>query len=438
MLGFSDHQKGPTHHHLKNVQTNLTILKKLFHKQHTPIPRPVMPPTKTHSITSNLLTPTNSAPDAAAATDSKPGATSLPLSPNQTTTTLSNNKRIKPLYDGLSCEDKAKVAVIYFSQNNPHARMYELQSILGYGSNGVVIGAVDEYGFDVAVKIIYKTYAGVSLTNAREIEALKYLAGQMDGGGDEVLLKVVADFQDELHYYLVTEKFGFAWMDAGSSPNLSFLDARGKKCSIPFSSGCSDLWGWAYFHRLHMHRTSGSTLLPLNPVKRIMRHVAVGLRFIHKRAFYHGDLKLENILVAESTAAATQFIKIADYGRCRPVHHGIQTYGTFEVSAPELLHDSPFDPSTLDGRACDVFALGMMLYCLLSARGELPPACRLLKSRTIGLEFLMERYAHCGFPVGDVDGLDEAGVALMEGMLRVDVGRRFTVEEVLAHPYLNC
>ncbi|TPX69169.1 hypothetical protein CcCBS67573_g06949 [Chytriomyces confervae] len=412
-----------------------------------------MPPTKTHSITSNLLTPTNSASDAAAAaTDNKPGATSHPPTTTTTTTThqatatLSKNKR-KPLYDGLSCEDKAKIAVIYFSQNNPHARTYELKSILGYGSNGVVIGAVDEYGFDVAVKIIYKTYAGVSLTNAREIEALKYLASQTDdhaaaaaGGDDAVLLKFVADFQDDLHYYLVTEKFGFAWMEdaAGTLQNLSFMDAKGTKCSIPFSSGCSDMWGWAYFHRLHMHRSSGTTLLPLNPVKRIMRHVAVGLQFIHKHAFYHGDLKLENILVADSNTPATQFIKIADFGRCRPVHHGIQTYGTFEVSAPELLHDSPFDPNTLDGRACDVFALGMMLYCLLSARGELPPACRLLKSRTIGYEFLMDRYAHTGFPVGDVDGLDAEGVALLEGMLRVDVARRFTVEEVLAHPYLNC
>ncbi|KAI8833655.1 kinase-like domain-containing protein [Chytriomyces cf. hyalinus JEL632] len=407
-----------------------------------------MPPTKIHSITSNLLTPTNSASDSAAATatDNKPGATSHP--PTTTTTThdqataapLSKNKR-KPLYDGLSCEDKAKIAVIYFSQNNPNAHMYELKSILGYGSNGVVIGAVDEYGFDVAVKIIYKTYAGVSLTNAREIEALKYLAGQTgsDAGCDGVLLKFVADFQDDLHYYLVTEKFGFAWMDAaGSLQKLSFVDAKGQRCSIPFSSGCSDMWGWAYFHRLHVHRSSGTTLLPLNPVKRIIRHVAIGLQFIHKHGFYHGDLKLENILVADSNTPATHFIKIADFGRCRPVHHGIQTYGTFEVSAPELLHDSPFDPNTLDGRACDVFALGMMLYCLLSARGELPPACRLLKSRSIGYEFLMDRYAQTGFPVGDVDGLDAEGVALLEGMLRVDVARRFTVEEVLAHAYLNC
>ncbi|KAI8616690.1 kinase-like domain-containing protein [Chytriomyces sp. MP71] len=380
-------------------------------------------------IRSLLTSPTNSASDSEAQATAKHSAAT---SATQQHSRLSRKQLL--LYHGFTSEEKAKSAILHFVRSCPNASKFKPLSVLGFGSNGVVLSVLDQSSQELALKIIYKAREGHdSEPTLAEVENLKQISSQ---DSSNIILKHVLDFQDSCHWYLVTEKFGYNWL--GLEPSLvleplRFSNSQGKEFELPFSAGCCDLWGWSYIHRSHSYRTNGTTILPLEPIKAIIRQAAKSLMILHRHGFYHGDIKLENILV-ESTREGG--IKLADYGRSKHASFGIRSYGTLDVSAPELLFDAPYLVEDLDGRACDVFALGMVMFSLLGERGELPEVVRLIKAKKIGYEFLVRNFGS-RFPINDIVDLEEGGLDLLESMLRIDSSHRLTIEETLAHPFLT-
>ncbi|KAI8611210.1 kinase-like domain-containing protein [Chytriomyces sp. MP71] len=353
----------------------------------------------------------------------------------------------KYLYANLESEEKARIAVINAAIQSPEKFLsaYKLHRVIGFGSNGVVASAQDFQGRAVAVKVIYKERVSHAPTAVPpEVEVLSHLSEE---GHSDNLLQFVEHWQDSHHHYLVTELFGADWSQAAPANPSDTLrplvfktsyKARITIHNLPFSAGSSDLWSWAWAHRAHVQRTEGHSLLPLQPVKDVVRQVAQGLQFLHQRGFYHGDVKVENILVQDT--AHEGGVKLADFGHANHASMGIRQYGTAELSAPEFLADSPFRHHvTVDGRAADVFALGMVLYMLLSEQGTLPSSVyALMGSQATGWEHLLhvEGGEYPLDSLADVDSRD-AVWSLLRGMVRVDPGQRLTVEQVLSHPWFS-
>ena len=99
--------------------------------------------------------------------------------------------------------------------------------------------------------------------------------------------------------------------------------------------------------------------------------IAEGLNYLHyhnpKRAYIHGDLKLQNILLSENLV-----VKIADFGAVSILQATGCSVGTFDItpskqhtwlySAPEFLNN----PEIKRTRAMDVYSYGMLCYEIIT------------------------------------------------------------------------
>ncbi|KAJ3118265.1 hypothetical protein HK100_000638 [Physocladia obscura] len=375
------------------------------------------------------------------------------------------------LYDGFLMEDKARIAVMHAFSMSPVQLLteYAVKRVIGFGSNGVVLAAIDNKTLaQVAIKIIYKDYASLpQLSAPSEIQVLKHLSslsGTTSFSEQESnILKYIDDWQDQHHFYLVTELFGSDWLQSSkhsttesippikfivshtaSSPKTTFTTAptASIKITLPMSTGSSDLWAWAHAHRAHVWESSNYThsMLPLHPIKHIIKRVALAIAKVHSLGFYHGDIKLENILVKSTSSsskntASGPAVRLADFGHAKYVSFGFSRYGTQQFAPPEVLADSPYREN-LDGRAADVFALGMLMYVLLHGVGELPSTVYAVLEGRVGYRDLVREDG--GFyPFGSLDEVDGDGQALLDGMCMVDPEQRMDIQQVLAHSWLS-
>jgi len=86
-----------------------------------------------------------------------------------------------------------------------------------------------------------------------------------------------------------------------------------------------------------------------------------GLQHIHDNNYAHLDLKLENIYFDQNYT-----LKIADFDLARQMgskDFNPRRIGSANYMAPEILEDKPFN-----GAKVDIFALGVLLFCLYSSK----------------------------------------------------------------------
>ena len=153
--------------------------------------------------------------------------------------------------------------------------------------------------------------------------------------------------------------------------------------------------------------------------KIIFKQIIKGLQFIHKKKIVHRDIKLDNVLID-----LTNTVKICDFGVSRILQPGDVMYehcGTPAYIAPEIFKDEGYE-----GFACDVWSAGVTLYYMLA--GVQP-------FKASKIEDLKEIILKGKFdPIEDVS--KEAN-DLIKGMLQLNPNKRFTVEQVLKHPWLK-
>jgi serine/threonine-protein kinase 11 len=171
----------------------------------------------------------------------------------------------------------------------------------------------------------------------------------------------------------------------------------------------------------HRHR------LPQSTAMSIIRQIAEPLKSLHDAGYVHQDIKPSNILLTKTGRAI-----LADFGTGHSFLSAAVVVGTPAYQAPEALDDSYGDESEREldpdsgPQKEDVWALGITLYQMLFL--ELPFAGANL------FEIVHEINTK---PLRIPEGTDPLLVNLLNGMINVDPAKRFSIEQVLAHPLIR-
>jgi hypothetical protein len=170
--------------------------------------------------------------------------------------------------------------------------------------------------------------------------------------------------------------------------------------------------------------------IPVAEAVELFRDVAIGLVHAHGKGVLHCDLKPANILLDQD-----QKPRLADFGQSRLSHEQAPALGTLFYMAPEQA-DLKAQP---DAR-WDVYALGALLYCMLTGS---PPhrtaeaAEQLEKAEDLDqrLAFYRRLIRHSPPPTAhrQIAGVDRVLAEIVDRCLAVDPARRYpNVQAVLA------
>ncbi|KAJ3191833.1 hypothetical protein HK101_007359 [Irineochytrium annulatum] len=370
-------------------------------------------------------------------------------------------------------ERRARAAVRHALRNCRHMDDYSVTAIVGFGSNGVVLSAIDHSHHShrrraVAVKIIYKTFSNASSSHPsglpNEIAILDAISQSCPHPN---ILSHLNSWSDDRNHYLVTELHGVNphpipftdTEDDDACRPLDFVNPRrGRTEHIPVSVGSSDLWSWSLIQSQRPTTTGADFHLPhvayaLNPpplasCRLIFAQLASALRHLHAAGVAHGDIKEENVLISTLNGGAdAPEVKLADFGHADAptIAHPdalarIRKYGTQEMTPPELLvnlasrNGARGYVETADPFPADVFAAGLVLYSLLHGPGCLPAAVH----ETVREGKPLKVASGGMYPLGQLRGdLDKEGLDLLRKMTAVDAKKRATMEEVVAHPWVK-
>jgi serine/threonine protein kinase len=102
-----------------------------------------------------------------------------------------------------------------------------------------------------------------------------------------------------------------------------------------------------------------------------------GLEHIHAEGWFHGDLKLDNLLLSD-----TGSLKISDFGLSSAdtkVLHGV--VGTPAYMAPEITEDKVYA-----GSQVDLYAASIIIYILVTGR----PPFNSAKSSDFHFKFIVD------------------------------------------------
>jgi len=299
---------------------------------------------------------------------------------------------------------------------------FEFSSILGYGSNGVVLGAKRRSdNLEVAIKYIYKT---PSSKICEEVNILKEVSPHPS------IIRYIDSFEDNNCIYLVTEKSGSSWVPSEDSNQILTCESSNTGNIVLYSTTCNTSSLFDYIEL--------NGCVPPPEQKRMFKAIAEAVYALHSRNIVHGDIKEENILIDSHHNP-----KLCDFGHARhignntPPHFAV--YGTLELSAPELMPNLNV-PAHLtkshvvkryNGMAQDIWALGLVLYTM--THGELP----LNHSKIISKEIDLTSNKYKEYPCTYNCNLSKDCIHLIKRMLTVDMKKRATIKEIINHPWLK-
>ena len=166
----------------------------------------------------------------------------------------------------------------------------------------------------------------------------------------------------------------------------------------------------------------------------IIKQIAKAVAFLHNMNMAHRDLKLENFMLQSESINST--LKLTDFG-CAGygTSRNMSQYrcGTLYYFPPEVLLSKEYDKS------CDMWALGVVLYSLLSgcypfyaSSGAESSAAALspsVESRIVNGTF--------SFPSPEWSHISHLAKDLIRQLFATDPKKRLTVEGLLEHPWVR-
>ncbi|PIA13002.1 kinase-like protein, partial [Coemansia reversa NRRL 1564] len=197
----------------------------------------------------------------------------------------------------------------------------------------------------------------------------------------------------------------------------SFEDGRFVYLVMEYCAG-GDLWRHLRRRQQGMGGAATGEVAAVdeNEARKIVGQVAAAMAYLHAGGVLHRDLKLANILLADSGD-----VRVADFGLATSVGAGLEepatVCGTPSYLAPEMLARRAY------GFEADVWALGCLLVTLLTG---LQPfrSLRRITDDAVARVRLPSALSH--------DARD-----LIRVLLRVDPHARIRSEDILAHPFFS-
>mmetsp|Transcript_7741 Transcript_7741/g.8449 ORF Transcript_7741/g.8449 Transcript_7741/m.8449 type:complete len:383 (-) Transcript_7741:100-1248(-) len=260
-------------------------------------------------------------------------------------------------------------------------QFYKLGEVLGEGGYSVVrLGTSLEDGRKVAVKVV--TRANLAKEDEDSLRSEVQILTSINHPN---IVKAFEFFEEEKYFYVILE-----YLDGGE-----LFDRIVKKT----------------FYNEKEARDLVQTLL-------------LALKYLHHKNIVHRDLKPENLLMATQNDDAN--VKLADFGFAVIAEGNTVTSqcGTPGYIAPEILENKSY------GKPVDMWSFGVILYILL---GGYPPFHD-DNQRALFRKIVKGEYEFHPEYWGTVS--DEAK-DLIRGLLTLDMSKRLTVDQALAHPWLN-
>ncbi len=219
-------------------------------------------------------------------------------------------------------------------------------------------------------KILFKRFQMVSCLSARGDSGV-YLCQDIENDNREVALKIVS-----------------CGIEADPDLMSRFRNemAVSSKILHPNVLHGEEFFEDESFAAFSMDYTAGGSLadllnrqepLPLEELLDIARQLCEALQAIHDAGILHRDLKPENILINQSGKIQISDFGISLMGNSVKTSRDSGLFGTINYLSPEYIQDGRFD------RRSDIYALGLILYELLT--GRLP------FSESAPLKVLLER-----------------------------------------------
>ena len=174
--------------------------------------------------------------------------------------------------------------------------------------------------------------------------------------------------------------------------------------------------------------------LPEPTARHFFRQLLDGLGFMHSRGYAHRDLKPENILLDKEFT-----LKITDLGFAAPMagRDGsglLQTQlGTASYMAPEIHLGKKYD-----GARVDLFAAAIILFVIMTQRPPFSsanpndPHYRLIAAGRAKLFWQAHAEAESGEDIYSEEFKD-----FFEKMMAMNPNQRPTMEQILAHPFMQ-
>jgi hypothetical protein len=286
-----------------------------------------------------------------------------------------------------STDEQRRAQQLSMQRNAPPADVpgYEIKRFLGSGAYGEVWVGVDQNtGRRVAIKF-YTHRGGVDWSLlSREVEKLVFLSA------DRYVVQLLDVGWDADPPYYVMD-----YIENGSLEDL--LRDHGPR--------------------------------PLPEAVELFHEVAVGLMHLHGKGVLHCDLKPANVLLDQDHKP-----RLADFGQSRLSHEQSPALGTLFYMAPEQA-----DMEAVPDARWDVYALGALLYCMLTGEPPYRNQDTLSEIDTAaGLEERLVRYRTAingsKLPVGHrkVPGIDKPLGEIVDRCLAPNPKDRFaSVQSVL-------
>ena len=178
--------------------------------------------------------------------------------------------------------------------------VYCFQKVLGAGSFGVVIAAIEKIHLEhCAIKIVSKRFS-----NRNEWSEVSHEAKILSSLDYPNIVKCLRTQESPHHIFIAME-----YLKSGSL--LDFMN---------------------YHPNKHLNE---------NECRIIMKQILEGINYIHSKNLLHRDLKLENILL-KSFERLENSVKLADFGlsieiESEPSYNPIEKCGTLWYMAPEII-----------------------------------------------------------------------------------------------------
>mmetsp|Transcript_38460 Transcript_38460/g.99906 ORF Transcript_38460/g.99906 Transcript_38460/m.99906 type:complete len:370 (+) Transcript_38460:237-1346(+) len=166
--------------------------------------------------------------------------------------------------------------------------------------------------------------------------------------------------------------------------------------------------------------------LPEEEARPLFQQYVAGLEYSHAQGIVNRDVKPENTLLTHDPQRGLT-VKICDFGSSKDQDRGSKArtkVGSTQYMAPEV----STSPDSYDGKVADMWSCGVMLYVMLMSRYPF-----MGPGEKVNPRILLRRMEQGAFNLKD--SMSSEVKDLINNLLCADVTKRYTIEQVKAHPW---